>query len=62
MNYEVMMLLETIGAAAQPVMALALFGLIRAWSKFDKSIELLSQSVKDLSKRLERIENTYFKD
>ena len=61
LNYEVITILETIGSAAQPVIAFAIWQLCKQWSKFDKSITLLSHSVEDLGKRIERIENHHLK-
>lgn len=52
----------TIGAAAQPVIVFAIFKLVHAWTKFDKSVALLAKSVEDLNKRIEKIESKVFKD
>ncbi len=52
----------TLGAVVQPLIVFAIFKLVHAWTKFDKSVALLAKSVEDLNKRIEKIESKVFKD
>ena len=58
-DVNVVELLEAVGSAAQPFIVLSIIYLVKAWSRMDKSIDLLSQQLGDLSKRLERLENLF---
>lgn len=52
----------SLGAIMQPLIVFAIFKLVSAWARFDKSISLLSKSVEDLTKRIDRMETKIFKD
>ena len=57
MTNDIIEFLNLAGAAAQPLIVISIVCLVRSWNKFDTSIKLLSQSVSDLAKRLDKMED-----
>lgn len=57
MTNEIIELMTLMGSAAQPLIVIAIILLVRSWNKFDKSIDLLSQAVSELTKRLDKLED-----
>lgn len=59
---DIVKLLQAFGTASLPFLVGALFYLGKSMCKFDKSITILANSVEDLTKRLERLEEWMFQE
>ena len=57
MTNQIIEFMSLMGSAAQPLIVIAIVLLVRSWNKFDKSIDLLSQAVSELTKRLDKLED-----